>query len=125
MIYACFITSLISSVADDIILGMVNKGYAVGAAGETVFLETPNSPSSLIGLNVIHSRKIVNAAEVHRDLNQIMMEKNVSFYSVIVFPSVQDAFWSSSNIAIPVSNINEDDLEQTLLMNDIKKSNLN
>jgi hypothetical protein len=98
-IYYVFITALISSYEDMVIAALVKAGFQVGSLSETheVTIATKDSVSALIALRIDSEKH--NAFELHGEVEKVLNELNILYYSLIVTEST-DCAWNISNIRI-------------------------
>lgn len=99
-IYYVFITALISSYEDMIIAGLVKAGFQVSSLAEdnTVTLSTEDSVCAIIALRIDVDNE--NAFDLQTEIQKILKELKVIYYSLIVTESV-DCAWNISNIKLP------------------------
>jgi hypothetical protein len=105
-IYHCWVTALLTSYQDPIVVGMVRKGYMIGPAskdGQVICATRSNAPSFLIALNVykLVEDSEINAQKVYEDLMDVLKNMNAYYYSIIVSLGV-DSIWSAANFDINI-----------------------
>lgn len=99
-IYYVFITALISSYEDMIIAALVKKGYQVSPLSETnqVTIGGDDYFSALITLRI--EVEVQNALDLNTEIQKVLKELKVMYYSLIVTESV-DCAWHVSSIKLP------------------------
>jgi len=99
-VYYVFITVLISSYEDMIIAALVKEGYQVSALSETneVTIGNKDSVSAMIALRVV--AEATNANELNGEIQEVLDELKILYYSLIVTESV-DCSWNVSDIKLP------------------------
>jgi hypothetical protein len=87
---------------DLIVAGMVKKGYVVSivAVDGQLTAGQPGRPSVVTTFRVDTGKEGLQAKDIHKDLIDVLHEKNMLYYSVIVSAYV-DACWMASNITFP------------------------
>ena len=102
--YYCFITALLPSYQDDIITGLINKGYMVGPAArdsKVIAPSTERSAAHLIALSLYKK----DGAEcdinlVYDELLNILSDSKVHFFSIVITVACE-ASWVGANIRLP------------------------
>lgn len=99
-IYYVFITALISSYEDMIIAALVKKGYQVSPLDESnqVTIGGDDSVSALITLRI--EVDMQNALDLQTEIQKVLKELKVMYYSLIVTELV-DCAWNVSSIKLP------------------------
>jgi len=100
--FVAWITCLTSSYEDTLIAGMVKKGYIIGAAAAQgkVSVAKEDSPSAVIAITIDSYNENLKAADVYKDLVEVIADKKVICYSVIVTAQV-DSSWGAANFNLP------------------------
>ena len=105
-IYHCWVTGLLASYQDGIVIGMVRKGYMIGPAakdGQVICNSKSNAPAFLIALNVykLVDPSEITAQKVYDDLMDVLKDMNAYYYSIVISLGV-DSIWSAANFDINV-----------------------
>lgn len=101
-IYYCWITALLPSYQDNIIAGMVRRGYMVGPAAKDgqVTTSAENNPAALIALSLYRAEQETNVNKIYDDVVAVLKEMDARYYSVIISHSYE-ATWVGSNFSVP------------------------
>lgn len=97
-----WITCMLESYQNDIIAGLVKKGYHVGPAAEdnTLTLHSKGNASILLAMKVSSSDEELMASKVNDDVKEVLNGNNFLYYSVVV-SACTNCCWMSSNITLP------------------------
>jgi hypothetical protein len=111
--YYCFITALMPSYQDDIISGLLGKGYMVGPAAKDSKVIAPSTEGGAAALIVLSVYK-KDGAEcdinlVYDELIAIFHDLKIHFFSIVITVACE-ATWVGSNIRLPKK---EDVVEKT------------
>ena len=101
--YFCWITVLLPAVQDDIIAGMVRKGYMIGPTskdGKVISAPGDNPAGSVVAISVYKRTGSVTAKDIYDDLTQILDDAKGYYYSIIITASTE-ATWVGSNFQLP------------------------
>jgi len=99
--FIAWVTVLTPSYTNNIIAGMVKKGYAVSATsakGDVVLAKDTNA-SAIISLKIVTTAENASSSSIYQDLMAVLNEMKAYFYSVVITPYV-DCAWCGSNILI-------------------------
>lgn len=105
-IYYCWITALLPTYQDDIVAGLVRKGYMVGPAAKDGYVITPtheNAPASLYAFSVYRA-EITNVNKIYDDFLSILNEIKAHYLSIIVSLS-NEATWVGTNVTLPAKEV--------------------
>jgi hypothetical protein len=93
---------MLESYQNDIVAGLVKKGYHVGPAAEdnSLTLHNKGNASTLIAIKVTSSDEGLTASKVNEDVRSVLTENSFLYYSVIV-SACTSCCWMSSNITLP------------------------
>lgn len=100
--YFCWITLLIPQHQDNIVAGLVRRGYMIGAAatnGEVLCSNSYDAPAVLLvfSLYKVSEPEGFDCNTVHQDVVSICKEINALHYSVVVSLATSDTTWSAAN----------------------------
>jgi len=100
-IFNCWLTVLLASYQDQIVAGLVRKGYMVGALSKDrkATITAPNSPTAIICLSLykaLDDGDLLDAHIVYTDLRDILTTMKAYFYSIVV-SETSDCAWCGSN----------------------------
>jgi hypothetical protein len=121
-LYYIFITAMLESYQDQIISGMVKKGYMIGPAskdGKIAIATKYKSPSVLLVLSVYRNKDYAGD-KIYADIVLILTDIKAYYYSVIVSESA-DSIWGGSNIILP----DKEDINSTTKTITNLKKNIN
>lgn len=100
--FVVWITCMLRSYEDAIVAGMVKKGYIISVVAVDGKLTSGDSgrPAVVTTFRVDTGKEETMARDVHKDLLEVLREKNMLYYSVVV-TAYTDACWIASNITLP------------------------
>lgn len=103
--FVAWVTCMLKDYEDIIIGGMVKKGYVVSVAATNgeVTSGSKDNPAVVVSLRIDCPKEETKAADVHKDLLEVLTEKSFYYYSVVV-SALSDSCWVGSNIALPQKN---------------------
>lgn len=87
---------------DNIIAGMVKKGYGVRpiASNGEWYVGKKDSPAAVISLLITTSSETASASQIHKDVVSVIDTIKILHYSIIV-SAMTDCAWSGSNMVLP------------------------
>lgn len=100
--FVAWVTCMFRDYEDLIVAGMLKKGYTVGvvAADGKLTHGGDTKPAVVTTFKIETRDETKKASDIHTDLQAVLAEKKVLYYSVIVCAQV-DACWGTSNIDLP------------------------
>lgn len=103
-IYYCWITALLPSYQDNIIAGLVRRGYMVGPAAKDgkVTTSVENNPAALIAIS-IYKAEDTDVNKIYEDVVGVLHDMKARYYSVIISHSYE-ATWVGANFSLPLKN---------------------
>lgn len=101
-IYYVWVTALLQSDQDNIIAGLVKRGYMVGPAAKDgkVSCVTEGCPSALISLSVYKQEEEIDIKKVYEDTLSVLDEIHCRYFSVVISLS-HEATWVGPNFSVP------------------------
>jgi len=100
--FVAWVTCMLKSYEDTIVAGMVKKGYVVSIAATNgeITSGSKDNPAVVVCFRVDSTKEETQAKDVHKDLLEVLHDKKLFYYSVIV-SALCDSCWISSNISFP------------------------
>ena len=99
IVYNCWITCLLESYQNTIIISLVKRGYTVGLTSMGN-VNQPNQVSAILSFSIYKiDEKKLTLAKVLDDLNIILTDAKMYFYSIVVSEH-HNATWAGSNIIV-------------------------
>lgn len=98
-IYTCWITCMLESYQDQIVAGLIKKGYTVGlASAGTTVVNHENQVSAILAVTVYKLGEIdISITKVYEDIAFVLTDMKGYFYSVII-AETNNSTWAGSNI---------------------------
>lgn len=98
-IYTCWITCMLESYQDQIVAGLIKRGYTVGLASSgNVVINHENQVSAVLSLTLYKLSEIdIAISKVYEDLGFVLTDMKGYFYSIII-AETNNSTWAGSNI---------------------------
>src|ERR1700722_7233157 len=100
-IYTCWITCMLEAYQDQIVAGLIKKGYTVGLASSgKVIINHDNQVSAIIAVSLYKiSDEDILISDIYKDVASILGEVKAYFYSIVIAETANST-WAGSNIFI-------------------------
>ena len=98
-IYTCWITCMLEAYQDQIVAGLIKKGYTVGLASTgKVIVNHDNQVSAVIAFTAYKlSQGELPITQVYDDIGLILTDIKAYFYSIVI-AETSNSTWTGSNI---------------------------
>lgn len=98
-VYTCWITCMLESYQDQIVAGLIKKGYTIGLASTgKVIVNQDNQVSAVIAFTAYNlSQEDLTITKMYDDICLILTDIKAYFYSIVIAEAVNST-WTGSNI---------------------------